>query len=175
MKKRKFALEKPKEIQENTYIGTLGELQQIVQDQEDEVIAETKTPEKRIANNPQGKKLGSDNTPQHIPNTPITGKKVLPKIKRKVDPMHIPIRSEKKPKPIKKENRKKRGLVWLVIFLLFTGCYVVSFEVVKYTFPKSKTTVEKIYYPVTTLNKYITILPTVQKFTLSLYKKILGK
>lgn len=175
MKKRKFALEKPKEFQENTYIGTLGELQKIVQDQDDEVIAETKTPEKTIANNPQGKKVGSHNTPQHVPHTPVNGKKVLPKVKRKVDPMHIPIRSEKKPKPVKQEKRKKRGLVWLVICLLFMGCYVVSFEVAKYTFPKSKTTVERLYYPVTTLNKYITILPTMQKFTLSLYKKILGK
>ena len=171
MKKRKFAIEKPKEFQENTYIGTLGELQQIVQEQDEEVV--DKTPETTTpSHQPQGKKTLSGNTPQHKANTPVTGKRILPKMKRKVDPMHIPIRSEKK--PVKKEKRKKRGLVWFVICLLFVGFYVASFEVARYTFPKS-TTIAKIYYPVTTLNKHITILPTIQKSILSLYKKIGGK
>ena len=172
MKKRKFALEKPKEFQENTYIGTLGELQKIAQEQDEEVIAETS--EKAVPNNqPQGKKTPLGNTPQHIAKTPATGKRILPKMKRKVDPMHIPIRSEKK--PVKKEKPKKHRLVWFVICLLFVGFYFVSFEVVKHTFPNSKTTIAKIYYPVTTLNKHVTILPTIQKSLLSLYKKIWGK
>ncbi|BBM81953.1 hypothetical protein [Candidatus Uabimicrobium amorphum] len=179
MKKRKFALERPKEYQENTYIGTLGELQRAVQ--EEEQVGMEADLQENIPPKPQSQEVlrkNIDSTPQHR-SIPVTGKRVLPRIgrkgTRKVDPMHIAIRSEKKPVPSKKEKHKKHGLVWFVVFLLLASTYVLSFEVVKYSFPSAKNTIETIYYPVSKINKHITILPTIQKSTLTLYKKILGK
>ncbi|WP_372370049.1 hypothetical protein [Candidatus Uabimicrobium sp. HlEnr_7] len=174
MKKKNFALEKPKGYEENTYIGTIGELQKIVKKSEEEnsEVKESETNEigavEKQATAPKQRETRAIKK-----QATALKQRVLPKMKRKIDPMHIPIRSEKKLAP-KKTKTKKRRIVWITSFvlLILMTIYITSLEIAKYHFPKSQTTVEKIYYPIVKLNEQIKSLPKIQKKSLELYKSI---